>query len=178
MMAVLSVLAQLMPRLLLAAAAALAVHYVHGLGLDAGRAEVQAQWDGQTIASLNASTEQLTQAIARTAAMGDKLDAIYTTNQQGHADAQRASQTLLADLRSGAIRLSIPAAAGGPGLPGTGAAGAAAAAVQARTELDPATGASLVAVSDDGDAGIRDLNACIDAYNTVRAQVNAAGGSP
>lgn len=178
MMAVLPVLVQLMPRLLLAGAAALAVHYVHGLGLAAGRAEVQAQWDGQTIAGLSTNAEQLTQAIARTAAMGDKLDAIHTTNQQSHADAKRVSQTLLADLRSGAIRLSIPAAASGPDLPRTGAGGATAAAVQARTELDPATGASLVAVTDDGDAGIRDLNACIDAYNTVRAQVNATAGKP
>lgn len=164
-----------LPRLLMVAAALAFLWYVHGQGVAAGRAEVQGQWDKQSIAGLKSKGDQLAAALQRTADMGDKLDAIYTTNKQGHADAQRASKTLLDGLHSGLVRLSIPAVASGPHVPGTGAGGATAPAVQARTELDPATGASLVAITDDGDAGIRDLNTCIDAYNSVRAQVNAAG---
>jgi len=37
---------------------------------------------------------------------------------------------------------------------------------EARTELDPATAATLGAIA--GDDATRQLNACIDAYNTVR----------
>lgn len=170
-------LVQHLPRLLLGLAVALAAYYVHSLGERAGRAHVQAQWDQQTIGNLQTKSDGLAEAIARTAAMGDMLQDIHTTNQQGHADAIRASKNLLADLRSGTLRLSIPAAAGAD-VPGPGAGGATAGLVQARTELDPATGASLVAITDDGDAGIRDLNTCIDAYNAVRAQVNEAGAKP
>jgi prophage endopeptidase len=39
--------------------------------------------------------------------------------------------------------------------------------VQAGAELDPTTARSLVAITDQGDANTRQLNACIDAYNTV-----------
>jgi len=39
--------------------------------------------------------------------------------------------------------------------------------VQATAELDRETAKNLVAITDDGDKAIRQLNACIDAYNTV-----------
>jgi len=39
--------------------------------------------------------------------------------------------------------------------------------VQAGTELDPTTARSLVAITDQGDANTRQLNACIDAYNAA-----------
>ncbi|MFS8973850.1 hypothetical protein PO002_04950 [Cupriavidus necator] len=45
---------------------------------------------------------------------------------------------------------------------------------QARAELDPATGGALYAIAVDGNAGIRDANACIDIYNRVRAQLDNA----
>jgi prophage endopeptidase len=40
--------------------------------------------------------------------------------------------------------------------------------VQATAELDRETAKSLVAITDDGDKAIRQLNACIDAYESVR----------
>ncbi|KAB8065729.1 hypothetical protein [Janthinobacterium violaceinigrum] len=40
--------------------------------------------------------------------------------------------------------------------------------IEARAELDPATAAALDAIAGDGDDVTRQLNACIDAYNTVR----------
>jgi prophage endopeptidase len=39
--------------------------------------------------------------------------------------------------------------------------------VQTNAELDREVAKSLVAITDDGDKAIRQLNACIDAYNTV-----------
>jgi hypothetical protein len=39
--------------------------------------------------------------------------------------------------------------------------------VQATAELDRETAKNLIAITDDGDKAIRQLNACIDAYNTV-----------
>ena len=39
--------------------------------------------------------------------------------------------------------------------------------VQATTELDRETSKALIAITDDGDKAIRQLNSCIDAYNAV-----------
>lgn len=171
-------LLQHLPRLLLLAAIALAAHQLHSMGERAGRAHVQALWDQQTIDELAAGVDQLAQAIQRTEALGGQLATIQTENQKGHADAKRASQHLLDGLRDGTIRLSVPASPAGAHVPSTGADSAAAWPGQARTELDPSTGANLVAITDEGDAGIRDLNACIEAYNAVREQVNTGTAKP
>ncbi len=179
MIAALQALLQQLPRLLLVAAFGVAAYTLHALGVAAGRAQVQAQWDAQTIERTTADRDQLARAIERTAALGDQIATLQSDNRKGQADALRASQTLAADLRAGRISLSIPAAAAGSGghVPGA-AAGAVAGPGPARTELDPATGASLVAITSDGDAAIRDLNTCLGAYAAVRAQVNAARGQP
>ena len=44
--------------------------------------------------------------------------------------------------------------------------------VQTSAELDGEVAKSLVAITDDGDKAIRQLNACIDAYNTVYETLN------
>jgi len=44
--------------------------------------------------------------------------------------------------------------------------------VQATAELDREVAKSLIAITDDGDKAIRQLNACIDAYNTVYQSLN------
>ena len=86
-------------------------------------------------------------------------------------DAKADRDRYLADVRSGALRVSIPVAdhcttnATGFGNPGTTDADRS----QARAELDPTAAATLDAIAGDGDDATRQLNACIDAYNTVRA---------
>ena len=83
---------------------------------------------------------------------------------QTHAKTER--DRFMLDVRSGAVRVSIPiagscsAAADTPAADGNRH--------QARAELDPATAATLGAIAGDGDDATRQLNACIDAYNTVR----------
>lgn len=55
---------------------------------------------------------------------------------------------------------AVPGAAGGVG--------------EARAELAPEAAAVLDAIARDGDCGIRDANARIDAYNVVRDTLNQA----
>jgi len=87
------------------------------------------------------------------------------TQDQTHAKTER--DRFMLDVRSGAVRVSIPiagscsAAADTPAADGNRH--------QARAELDPAAAATLGAIAGDGDDATRQLNACIDAYNTVRA---------
>jgi hypothetical protein len=90
------------------------------------------------------------------------------TQDQDHAKNER--DRFNAGVRSGAVRLSI-SVAGGQCATATVPVDTAAAGGdrhQARAELDPATAAALDAIAGDGDDATRQLNACIDAYNTVR----------
>jgi hypothetical protein len=82
--------------------------------------------------------------------------------------AKTLSQKRNADIDSGAIRLRLPVKATCPTVQATtDAAPATRDSVQADTELDRETAKALVAITDDGDKAIRQLNACIDAYNAV-----------
>jgi hypothetical protein len=77
------------------------------------------------------------------------------------------------DIDSGALRLRLPVKA--PVCPVQATADTPVASgdsVQTSAELDGETAKSLVAITDDGDKAIRQLNACIDAYNTVYETLN------
>ena len=118
----------------------------------------------------NAAT-QLAQATTRVltlermagAALAQRAD--HLTQEQNHAKTDR--DRFNADVRSGAVRLSIPIA-GGQCAAVTDTAPAAGHRHQTRAELDAATAAALDAIAGDGDDATRQLNACIDAYNLVR----------
>ncbi len=113
-----------------------------------------------------ATARVLTLERAAGAALAQRTDQL--TQDQTHAKTER--DRFNADVRSGAVRLSIPVA-GGQCAAATDPGNTAAAASdwrQARAELDPATAAALDAIAGDGDDATRQLNACIDAYNTVR----------
>ncbi|QDG73527.1 lysis system i-spanin subunit Rz [Janthinobacterium tructae] len=110
-----------------------------------------------------ATARVLTLERATGAALVQRAD--HLTQDQTHAKTER--DRFNDDVRSGAVRLSIPVASGHC----TATADSAAAAShqhQARAELDPATATALDAIAGDGDDATRQLNACIDAYNTVR----------
>ncbi|QKY08000.1 lysis system i-spanin subunit Rz [Janthinobacterium lividum] len=95
-----------------------------------------------------------------------RIDQLNNDNHHAQTDRDR----FMADVRSGAIRLSIPVAGHCPDT-GAGTADSAAAGTnrhQARAELEPATAAALDAIASDGDDATRQLNACIDAYNLIR----------
>ena len=72
------------------------------------------------------------------------------------------------DIDAGALRLRIPVKA--PTCPvqtATDATTASGNSIQATAELDRETAKNLIAITDDGDKAIRQLNACIDAYNSA-----------
>lgn len=113
-----------------------------------------------------ATTRVLTLEHAAGAALVQRADKLQ--QDQDHAKTER--DRFNAEVRSGAVRMSIPIAGGQCTTvadPGNTAA-AASDRHQARAELDSATAADLDAIAGDGDDAARQLNACIDAYNTVR----------
>jgi len=96
-----------------------------------------------------------------------------TKLQKANQDAKIAQQKRNLDIDSGALRLRLPVKA--PVCPVQATADTPVASgdsVQTSAELDGETAKSLVAITDDGDKAIRQLNACIDAYNTVYETLN------
>ena len=134
---------------------------------DASIAELQrAAATGKTTAATElaqATARVLTLERAASAALAQRAD--HLTREQTHAKTER--DRFNADVRSGAVRLSVPVTSGQCAATADSTA-AASHRHQARAELDPATAAALDAIAGDGDDATRQLNACIDAYNTVR----------
>ena len=114
------------------------------------------------IAKLNAEARQKEQAL---------LSAVTTQAtklQKANQDAKLIAKERDAAIASGALKLRVPVQT--PVCPVQTAGDSAPAprdSVQAGAELDAKTAQSLVAITDDGDKAIRQLNACIDAYNHV-----------
>ena len=119
------------------------------------------------IAALNAEARVKEQAL---------ITAIQTQStklQKANQDAKLAQQKRNADIDSGALRLRLPVKA--PVCPvytATDTPAESRDSVQTSAELDGETAKSLVAITDDGDKAIRQLNACIDAYNSVYQTLN------
>jgi hypothetical protein len=114
------------------------------------------------IAALNAAAREKEQALV--AAVNNQTTQLIKANN----DAKLAQQKRNSDIDSGTLKLRIPVKA--PVCPvhtPTDATPAPRDSVQADAELDRETAKNLVAITDDGDKAIRQLNACIDAYNTV-----------
>ena len=119
------------------------------------------------IAALNAEARVKEQAL---------ITAVQTQStklQKANQDAKLAQQKRDLDIDSGALRLRIPVKA--PVCPVQATSDtpiASGDSVQATAEFDRETAKSLVAITDDGDKAIRQLNACIDAYNNVYETLN------
>ena len=114
------------------------------------------------IASLNAAAREKEQAL---------ISAIQTQStklQKANQDAKLAQQKRNSDIAAGTLKLRIPVQT--PVCPVHTASDAPVASgdsVQATAELDREIAKSLVAITDQGDANTRQLNACIDAYNAA-----------
>jgi len=96
-----------------------------------------------------------------------------TKLQKANKDAKLAQQKRNLDIDSGALRLRVPVQT--PVCPVHTASDAPIAprdSVQATAELDRETAKNLIAITDDGDKAIRQLNACIEAYTTVYQTLN------
>jgi hypothetical protein len=119
------------------------------------------------IAVLNAAAREKEQALVA-AVNNQTTQLIKATN-----DAKLAQQKRNSDIDSGSLKLRIPVKA--PVCPVSTTSDAPSAprdSVQATAELDRETAKNLIAITDDGDKAIRQLNACIDAYNTVYQTLN------
>lgn len=110
-----------------------------------------------------ASEERLNQHIAK----------LYTQLSQAQGKANEDHQAHVAGLRAGAVSVRVPivpASCTSDSVRPAGNAAAAAAATHA--QLDPAAAADLAAIPHEGDAAIRELNACIAQYNAVKEQMD------
>ena len=90
-----------------------------------------------------------------------------TTLRKQQDEAKTLIQKRNADITNGSLKLRVLTKTSCPIPAATDTAIAARDSVQATVELDPTTARNLVAITDQGDANTRQLNACIDAYNTV-----------
>lgn len=82
--------------------------------------------------------------------------------------AQTHTARLVAGIRARRIRLYVATRAADNAADRTNPSPAFGNRDQARAELDPATAEALVGIATEGDAAIRELNACLDAYQVVR----------
>lgn len=125
---------------------------------------------------------QVTEATAQAQALArDKEAALLKQSEQlktalakeiDHAKTRQ--DRLVADIRSGAQRLSIAAHCPSPAreAPADPAAAPGAGPEGARAELDPTAAETLVAIAADGDTAIRERNACFEQYDAIRATLN------
>jgi hypothetical protein len=113
------------------------------------------------IAKLNAEARQKEQAL--TAAVNAQATQLMKANQ----NAKLLQQKRNTDIDSGALKLRIPVKTDCTVPAATDTASAPRDSVQATAELDREVAKSLVAITDQGDANTRQLNACIDAYNSA-----------
>ena len=114
------------------------------------------------IAALNAEARQKEQALV------NAVTTQATKLQKANQDAKLIAKERDAAIASGALKLRIPVKTPVCPVQTTGDTPAPAGdSVQATAEFDRQTAQSLVAITDQGDANTRQLNACIDAYNAI-----------
>jgi type II secretory pathway pseudopilin PulG len=114
------------------------------------------------IAALNAEARQKEQVLV------SAIRSQATKLQKANQDAKLAQQKRNADIDNGTLKLRLAVKTPNCPIPTTtDIAPSAGDSVQASAELDREVAKSLVSITDQGDANTRQLNACIDAYNTV-----------
>jgi hypothetical protein len=146
--------------ILLAVASSFGTGYLKGSNDEIARQQLE-------IASLNAQAREKEQILV-TAIQNQSLKL-----QKANQDAKLVQQKRNSDIAAGTLKLRIPVQA--PVCPvhtATDAPVTSGDSVQATAELDRETAKNLIAITDDGDKAIRQLNACIEAYNTVYQTLN------
>ncbi|MCE0853008.1 lysis protein [Pseudomonas asiatica] len=133
-----------------------------GVVIYAGWQKIEAQG-----VALDAATQRNTELEAATASRRNTIKLLADLDTQHTQERERANQTnasLRADVAAGKRRLSVLATSCGT----TGSATAAGVAhAEARAELDPAAAERIVAIANDGDDAIRQLNALQDYVRTA-----------
>ena len=105
----------------------------------------------------------------------DAIQAKYARLEEVAAREANELNTLVSDLRAGTRRLSIRVqncAATSGSAPDTAIAGGGGTGDTQRAELDPETAEDLIGIARDGDRFIRERNACVEAYESVRRSLS------
>jgi len=128
----------------------------------------------QALAHANAAAE----ARKTEQSLRDDIDAVQGKYQLLEEEAEREKaehDSIIADLRDGSRRLSIAVrnCSSTPGGTGSAASGGSGAGVS-RAELEPETAGRILGIGRDGDRNTRERNACVEAYNKIRARLNSA----
>lgn len=118
------------------------------------------------------TVQQLTQSIERSGQLADSLGQLLSNHSTAQTDAKTSIDRLASGLRNGSIRLSVRTEPDPS--PAASADRTASRPHETRAELNREDAEALLGLTFDGDAAIRDLNTCIDAYSAVRAIVNSA----
>jgi cobalamin biosynthesis Mg chelatase CobN len=114
------------------------------------------------IAKLNAEARQKEQILV------SAIQTQATKLQKANQDAKLVQQKRNADIDSGALRLRIPVKATHcPIQATTDTTPASGDSVQTTAELDREIAKSLIAITEQGDSNTRQLNSCIEAYNSI-----------
>ena len=118
------------------------------------------------IAALNAKARETEQTMAKVAqTYGDTL-------RKANNAAKIKENQLRADLNSGALKLRIPVkatACTSVSVSETTTAASGSDSGTTSAELDRSTSEALIAIAADGDAAIRKLNTCLEAYEKMRS---------
>jgi len=149
-----------------------------GLGYWWGKADADTKW-GKRFADMEAlSAKKLAEATdavrkVETEAF-QRLNDLASKHAKETRDAKARSDRIVADIRSGALRMSIPVAPACPSPEAQDSTATSGDRPQARAELAAEAAGTLVSIASEGDEAIRQLNACIDAYNEVKEKLNAS----
>ena len=116
-------------------------------------------------------TKRLEKAMEENRALHETVSQMQAKAKKENDDAKQKYDDLLARVNRGAVRVSIPARAcsdvSTPGHSSTTDR-------ETRAELDPAVVERILAVGRDGDAAIRDLNACVEQYQVVKSSLRSS----
>jgi flagellar capping protein FliD len=118
------------------------------------------------IAKLNEEARQKEQAL---------VSAVTTTATQlvkANNNAKLQTQKLHSAIDAGSLKLRVPVESTVCPVHTASDTAASIGNTETTAELNRETSKSLIAITDDGDKAIRQLNACIDAYNTVYQTLN------
>lgn len=165
--------------ILLATATAFWLGSLQGRALGGAEQQLAAEQRERAVSAHHAAALQAADARFRRAEADLRASSSTATDALKRAlhDEKTQHDRLVAELRAGAVRLSVPVVAATGSACGADPAGDPAAAGgdrhEARAELAPAAAEDLAAIASDGNAGIVQLNACIDRYNEIRQRLNA-----
>ena len=116
-------------------------------------------------------TKRLEKAIEENRNLKETVSQMQIQSKKENNHEKRKYDDLLARINRGTVRVSVPSRACSD-VSENGHSGAADR--ETRAELDPAVVERILAVGRDGDAAIRDLNACVEQYQVVKSSLRSS----